>query len=854
MDKYVRDQIVEILSTVKDAIQHIRSVADQKDLIEDCTVALKSIDQSCKFGLTKERYAYYQQIFDGVVDSLTETKNLKISDKEMNEVCTLSYELLQFAAKELLKETEVKKEIVFLPYKASMWDSLESIWLAAKEDSECNTYVIPIPYYDLGPNKEAIAMHYEGEQFPEYVPITDYQKYDMGKRKPDIIYIHNPYDGYNRVTSVHPDYYSAELKKYTDMLVYVPYFLTGGLFPEAQTTAFPCYQNMDKMIVQNSMMPILPINHMEKNEKYLRDYIPAEKLVPLGSPKLDRVFYCEKNKKIPKEWQEIIGSKKVVLYNVSLSGLLQFGEQALRKIQYVFNCFMENQEVVLLWRPHPLIHATLNSMRPDLYHIYKELEKQFINQKIGILDTTPDIDMAVAIADAYLGEESSSVVHLFGASGKPIFITDMAVTYTPNEEEKASLLFGEYSAEGENLWFVADGYNVLCKMHLPSGKITPLYQFDNFSIHGGRYSKPLRKGNRLILSPLNAKEICDYNLDTKEVKMISLEEPLAWGNFGRSVCYQQYIFMMPYRYPAILRYDLRNGQCTYYTDCIQELLQYRTSDHDELFVGFCVRENKILAPTLLTNKVLEFDMNTGNYKFHTIGPNDANYANIIDDGRAYWLIPWTTKSIVRWNYMTGQTKEYHDYPENFTCAADWNTGDTYMFSGTAYNNGSIWFFPGLSNMIMRLDIATGQIKKVNLPLPYEENTCKSQFYIQQNNYFSISNYGNKYVISLSSYDRSMLVIDTTTENCWLIPCRLSPEDIQKLSRPMRESFGKIRKDATYVATENNLWRTIETFLNYVVSESHDQQAQKDSYANFIENMDGTCGEKVHQYIMKQIRG
>ena len=45
-----------------------------------------------------------------------------------------------------------KKEVVFLPYKASMWDSLESVWKAADEDPECDAYVIPIPYYDKNPD------------------------------------------------------------------------------------------------------------------------------------------------------------------------------------------------------------------------------------------------------------------------------------------------------------------------------------------------------------------------------------------------------------------------------------------------------------------------------------------------------------------------------------------------------------------------------------------------------------------------------------------------------------------------------------------------------------------------------
>ena len=35
-------------------------------------------------------------------------------------------------------DIHTRKEVVFLPYKASMWDSLESVWQAAREDPGCD--------------------------------------------------------------------------------------------------------------------------------------------------------------------------------------------------------------------------------------------------------------------------------------------------------------------------------------------------------------------------------------------------------------------------------------------------------------------------------------------------------------------------------------------------------------------------------------------------------------------------------------------------------------------------------------------------------------------------------------------
>ena len=75
-----------------------------------------------------------------------------------------------------------RKEVVFLPYKASMWDSMESVWKAADEDPDCDAYVIPIPYFDRNSDGSFKELHYEGDQYPAYVPITHYDDYAGDKR------------------------------------------------------------------------------------------------------------------------------------------------------------------------------------------------------------------------------------------------------------------------------------------------------------------------------------------------------------------------------------------------------------------------------------------------------------------------------------------------------------------------------------------------------------------------------------------------------------------------------------------------------------------------------------------------
>ena len=86
-----------------------------------------------------------------------------------------------------------KIEIAFLPYKASMWDSMESVYLAASKDPEVHAVVVPIPYFEKDENGSLARKCYEIEEFPQNIPCTSYVDYDIKSVKPDIIYIHNPY-------------------------------------------------------------------------------------------------------------------------------------------------------------------------------------------------------------------------------------------------------------------------------------------------------------------------------------------------------------------------------------------------------------------------------------------------------------------------------------------------------------------------------------------------------------------------------------------------------------------------------------------------------------------------------------
>ena len=186
---------------------------------------------------------------------------------------------------------QARTEIVFLSHKASMSDSIESIYMTAKSDPDTDAYWIPIPYYDLKIDKSFTKMHYEGEEYyKSSIECTDWRDYDIEARRPDVIFTFTPYDHLGRMTSVHPDFQCRKLRDITGLLVNVPYFFSTGA-EKAPFTKCSGIVYSHLVVLQSD----------EVKQAYIRDYIelekkgfsravygsPRDKFVVLGSPKYD---------------------------------------------------------------------------------------------------------------------------------------------------------------------------------------------------------------------------------------------------------------------------------------------------------------------------------------------------------------------------------------------------------------------------------------------------------------------------------------------------------------------------------------------------------------------------------------
>lgn len=206
--------------------------------------------------------------------------------------------------------------------------------------------------------------------------------------------------------------------------------------------------------------------------------------------------------------------KKIIFYNTTVTALLQYNEKYLEKMRDVFRVFYENRnEVVLLWRPHPLLGATIESMRPQLREEYKQIVESYRSDGWGIYDDTSDLDRAVVLSDGYYGD-GSSVVQLFQLIGKQYMIQN--VYSLP--DNNVSLAMDNLVEYQNAWWFLAlkdNGIYRLEKGTLRASLIIRIPWDEKMHNAGPQYGKICIYKNKIYVIPWVQVKIAVYDMDKK---------------------------------------------------------------------------------------------------------------------------------------------------------------------------------------------------------------------------------------------------------------------------------------------------------------------------------------------------
>lgn len=313
-----------------------------------------------------------------------------------------------------------------------------------------------------------------------------------------------------------------------------------------------------------------------------------------------------------------------------------------------------------------------------------------------------------------------------------------------------NILIGNGTKLGEKLWCYCSNSNDIYCIAIQEACVTKKIIFDGIPEEKQHpFGTVLTVAECLYFVPYFGKDMVRYYIDSGETEYIDLgylyTEAGNRGMFIAGGCYKHFLFLFPFDYHNIARFDTNNKQI--------DLLQVPESNEKRLpFIRRCiVKENNIWIAEDGGNRILRVDAEKMQSRwfplqedirirdlciwgekiycldaagkiitFDTKSGSGIIFADIkseqfgfIEKSTNYiWLIPNKTNRIIRYSKKRGV--EEIDYPDNFVFDSLFLTGKVRTFSSLYSNETEAIVMPRCNNTLIKIDKVEEKIEFIDI--------------------------------------------------------------------------------------------------------------------------------------------
>jgi len=242
-------------------------------------------------------------------------------------------------------------------------------------------------------------------------------------------------------------------------------------------------------------------------------------------------------------------------------------------------------------------------------------------------------------------------------------------------------------------------------------------------------------------------------------------------------------------------------------------------------------------------------MEDGTYAICPVGNKENGYSGIIAEERYLWLAEVNSGNIIRWDRCSGKVKTYH-MPEGFRSWPGTIQGRNLPHKSLIDMGKWVVTVPGYSNCMVKLDKTTGETALLIGDF-WKKAEEKANGYNPE--FFLSSDFGAKMdqdvIIVQRNCDDAAAMIHVEDETYEMFYPTLTEKDFTKLTEG-EDGFEKMEKKSGFFRRESRIF-SFEGFLEDLV---HDRLndvrvRQLEELSTLAANLDGTCGENVHEYMM-----
>ncbi|MDE7324000.1 MAG: hypothetical protein K2N73_15065 [Lachnospiraceae bacterium] len=354
---------------------------------------------------------------------------------------------------------------------------------------------------------------------------------------------------------------------------------------------------------------------------------------------------------------------------------------------------------------------------------------------------------------------------------------------------KRGFYFQDCIRINNDIWFASGDYNGLYRYNVGNKRTERVALFPNEPFYQeSLYIKICFYDNNLIFIPQYGKRINIYNLYNKllvDIEIPNLTESIQPPYFCEAVVYKQYLFMMGAKYPGIIKVNLENYEVEIIDQRFIKLQNEICMNIYGIFLGTegVLEANKFFIPCYQCNKVLEINLDIGEYCLYEVGSKNNQYARIIKAGDTFVLVTHNVKNdgyVVFWDYEKDTCEEVHFEMRG------------YVDRAVIEYLGDIWILSYASNEICRVGIRDKQV-----------------------NYYSVPDVDNLGIIFARVVDNELLFCDYYTQSWYKINNSMVIEKVlEKIDECVSEK--EIEKRLLEDEFENKLYDEKTSYLEFFI--------------------------------------
>lgn len=312
--------------------------------------------------------------------------------------------------------------------------------------------------------------------------------------------------------------------------------------------------------------------------------------------------------------------------------------------------------------------------------------------------------------------------------------------------------------------------------------------------------------------------------------------------------YGNKIFFLPLDNGMILEYDLLTDEWAKHIDCIIQLKEEIQEDFYEDIYDYAIYEHFLILTASYTNKVLRFDMETGLYKLLEIGNKNDGYSGIVYDGTDIWLAEVHSGRLVRYNLVSGEQMHY-EMPDELSLQ---RKGQNRKIVHSALVDMGKWIVtvPGFTNGMVRVNKETGKTE-----LLIEEFWADAERYV--NGYMPHLYFASYFAKKLDEKtmcvqrrsDLAIAIINVESGQYEVKHPAMTQESFRRFMED-QDGFEKIDTMREFSRKESSLF-SLRQFFEELANGNLQQikKRQLESVSAMAVNLNGSCGEKIHEYVM-----